>query len=97
MAIAREILANKIDILATSYLDIDDTLLSHIKHGAGYDSIQTNFKCLLHWWRNTEEHNARQALCDKLNTAVKDGLVSQKGADILKGHGESKELDNGKN
>ncbi len=67
-----------------SYLDIDDTLLSHIKDEAGYDSVKTNFKCLLHWCRNTEEPDARQALSDKLSRAAKLGLVSQKGVDVLR-------------
>ena len=96
MEIAREIPANKIDIFATRYLNINDTQLTHIKHGAGYESIQTNFKCLLHWCRNTEEPDARQALCDKLSEAVKEGLVTQEGADILKKHHPSTEGEKGK-
>ncbi len=94
MAIAREIPADKIDLLATSYLDIDDTTLSHIKYGEGYNSIQTNFKCLLHWCRNTTASDARQVLQTKLREAAKEGLVSQKGVDVLAKHdgatGESK-------
>ncbi len=82
MDIAKEIRANKISILATSYLGIDDELLSHIEDEAK-TSIQTNFKCLLHWCRNTEEPDVRHALYKKLSRAAKEGLVSQKGANIL--------------
>ncbi len=82
MDIAKEIPAHKIGILATSYLGIDDELLSHIQSEA-QTSIQTNFKCLLHWCRNTEEPDVRQALLEKLSRAAKEGLVSKTGADVL--------------
>ncbi len=85
MDIAKEILANKIDILASGYLNIDDSTLSHIRDEAN-TSVITNFKCLLHWCRNdgVELKNARQVLCEKLCKAAKEDLISQKGADILK-------------
>ncbi len=89
MAIAREIPAHKIGILAPSYLAIDETQLSHIEHDTHYNSVQTNFQCLLHWCRNTEEPNPRQALHDLLSKAVKEGLVTQKGVDVLKKQGSS--------
>ena len=82
MAIAREIPADKINILATQYLEIDDTLMSHIADEAK-SSVEKNFKCLLHWCRNTEEPDVGQALYDKLKRAAKEGLVSKKGVDIL--------------
>ena len=83
MAIAREIPADKIDIVATQYLDIDDTRLTHIKDDAGYKSIQTNFKCLRHWCCNTLENHARRVLQLKLEKAAKEGLISEKGLHIL--------------
>ncbi len=83
MLLAREIPAEKIDILATRYLDIYDSQLTQINIDSKDNSIQTNFKCLQHWYLNTEEPNKRQALQDKLSKAVKEGLVSQKIADLL--------------
>ena len=95
MAIAREIPADKIHILATQYLDIDDTLLSHIADEAK-SSIEKNFRCLLHWCRNTDQRDARQALYDKLNRASKEGLVTKKGVDTLKKHNQSYDDNKGK-
>ncbi len=97
MDIAKQIPAHKIDTFATSYLDIDDTELSHIKHAAGYDSIQTNFKCLLHWCRTTEESDMRQALNDRLGKAVTEGLICEKGVDVLEKHDLSAERKKGTN
>ena len=83
VAIAREIPANQIGLLGAAYLDIDDTVLSHIRHETADNSVYTNFKCLLHWYRNTEEPNKRQALYHKLKKAAKDGLVSEAGVKVV--------------
>ncbi len=84
MRIAREIPANKIYLLAIGYLDIEDPLFTQIESDAKYEPVQTSFKCLLHWSRNTEVTNPRKTLYDILQKAVKDGYISQKGVDILK-------------
>ncbi len=94
--IAKEIPADKIDVLASTYLGIDDTALTHIRDEAAYNSLRTNFKCLLHWCRNTEDHNPREVLLDKLSKAAKEGLVSKKGVDILKQHDQSQDTREGK-
>ncbi len=81
--IGRQIPANNIDFFASKYLDIDDTLLSHIRDEAERNSRRTNFKCILHWYRNTTENNKRLALCDKLRKAAKEDLVSQDALNVL--------------
>ncbi len=98
MAIAREIPAHTIDILATSYLDIDPLAeLPNIKHGAGYDGILTNFKCLHRWCCNTTEPDARQVLFDRLTKAAKEGLITHKGVEVLRQPEQLKETSKGEN
>ena len=83
MGIAREIPAFKTDILATEYLDIDDTRLSHIRYDVQYNAVLTNFKCLQHWWRNTVRRDKRRVLTEMLKRAARDGLISEAGTKIL--------------
>ncbi len=97
MAIAREIPADKIDVLATDYLFIDPQAeLTHIKYGEADDSIRTNFKCLLRWCQKTTVPDQRQVLFDKLSKAAEEGLVTQKGVEILSPNNQSVETSEGK-
>ncbi len=89
--IAREIPANKICLLAIGYLDIDEPLFTQIESEAKNEPVQTSFKCLLRWCRNTEVTNPRETLYNKLCKAVKDGYISQKGVDVLKNQNRSQE------
>ncbi len=84
IAIAREIPADKIELFATEYLGIDDTELSHIEDEAKGNSVRMNFKCILHWYRNTLDDNRRNALCAKLENATKKDLASKNAADVLR-------------
>ncbi len=79
--IAGKIRAARRHSLATEHLGIDEVQLSHIEYGAGTDSKQIIFKCLLHWSRNTTEANPREAL---RNILCKTGFVSKTALDILK-------------
>ncbi len=76
----------KIRLFATGYLGIEENQLEHLKHEAGYRSIETNFKCLRAWCNNQSGPNAREKLYEKLTQASKEGLINTAAIQILNNH-----------
>ena len=81
--VAKRIRPSKIDDFASRYLGIHETELEHIKDGAGYDSVKTNFKCLQGWRQNNIGAGVREILHDKLKEAATEGLVDHEAVQIL--------------